>query len=99
MNKNEFVERTIAGSRFDCLKDEIADYLKVKNAIRTGMEDYERIRFQKRKIINYLRASENEWNDWEWQLKNRFIDPHAEMEQLVREYIPELFRLRESRVE
>ena len=76
MNNNKLIEKTGNGSRFDSLKGEIADYLNVKDNIKTGIEDYDRIKFQKRKIINYLNASEHEWNDYEWQLKNRFVDPH-----------------------
>jgi glutamate 2,3-aminomutase len=60
--------------RLEKLKTEIGDYEEVKNSILTGLEDYERVKYQKKKILNYLNASENDYQDYHWQLKNRFVD-------------------------
>jgi len=79
MNKNEVkMEGTVNETgvkRVDVLKQRISDYLDVKENILTGIEDYEKIARQKRKIMEYLDATEEEWNDYVWQLKNRFVNP------------------------
>lgn len=58
--------------RFEKLKNEIADYESIKGSILTGIEDYEKISYQKKKIMKYLNATEEDYNDYHWQLKNRF---------------------------
>lgn len=60
--------------RFDRLKTSIADYLQRKDEILTGLEDEERIGIQKKKIMDRLGATEEQWNDYRWQLANRFTD-------------------------
>ncbi|MDD5602607.1 MAG: KamA family radical SAM protein [Eubacteriales bacterium] len=62
-------------SRFAILKEEIDDYMEIRESIKTGIEDYDRIKQQKKKIKKYLGATEAEWNDYSWQLKNRFTNP------------------------
>ncbi|HOB19239.1 MAG TPA: KamA family radical SAM protein [Candidatus Atribacteria bacterium] len=69
--KPAFQART---DRFDKLKDSIADYLQCKDKILTGLDDEERIGAQKRKIMDRLGATEEQWNDYRWQLANRFTD-------------------------
>lgn len=58
--------------RFEKLKNEIKDYEEIKGSILTGIEDYEKIRYQKKKILEYLNATEKDYNDYHWQIKNRF---------------------------
>ncbi|NMB97161.1 MAG: KamA family radical SAM protein [Clostridiaceae bacterium] len=60
--------------RFSKLKNTIKDYIENKDKIKTGIEDFERINKQKVKIMKYLNATEEDWNDYEWQLKNRFTE-------------------------
>jgi len=60
--------------RFAQLKDSISEYLERKDKILTGLEDEERIEFQKRKIMDRLGAGEEQWKDYKWQLANRFTD-------------------------
>lgn len=60
--------------RFDRLKDSIADYIQLKDKILTGIEDEERMEAQKKKIMDRLGATEEQWNDYKWQLANRFTD-------------------------
>lgn len=73
--KNEAVGGSDIYVRNDNLRDEIVDFLDVKSSIKTGIENHERIEFQKRKIMKLLNASEKDWNNWRWQLANRFVGP------------------------
>jgi len=57
--------------RFENLKKTIDDYLAVKDTIKTGIEDHEKILFMKNKILKKLNASEKDWKDYKWQLRNR----------------------------
>ncbi len=58
--------------RFIHLKRSIMDYERVKDAIKTGIEDEEKIEFQKSKILKKLNASNEQWENYKWQLANRF---------------------------
>lgn len=58
--------------RFRGLQNAIADYADVRDSIRTGLEDEDRILYQKKRILKYLGAGEAQWNDYRWQLANRF---------------------------
>lgn len=60
--------------RFESLKESISDYCKIKDSIKTGIEDKEKIEFQKFRIMEYLNASPEQWNDYRWQLRNRFTE-------------------------
>ena len=44
-----------------------------KDNILTGIEDEERISIQKKRIMERLGATDEQWNDYKWQLANRFI--------------------------
>ncbi|WP_271629158.1 glutamate 2,3-aminomutase [Caldicellulosiruptor sp. DIB 104C] len=57
--------------RFEKLKEAIQDYLDVKDTIKTGIEDEKKIEYQKKKILSYFGASEKDWENYKWQLKNR----------------------------
>ncbi len=56
------------------LKSRIQDYLDVKDSITTGIEEKEAITKRQEKIKLYFKATEEEWNDWKWQIKNRIAD-------------------------
>ncbi|HHW46350.1 MAG TPA: KamA family radical SAM protein [Clostridiales bacterium] len=60
--------------RFTKLKNSIADYMQCKNTILTGLEDRELIEAQKKRIMNHLVVTEKQWNDYRWQLANRFTN-------------------------
>jgi len=62
----------IPEERFDKLRNEISDYENIKDRIFTGIEDYEKILYQKKKILKYLNATEEDYNNYHWQIKNRF---------------------------
>ncbi len=66
--------KKVRDSRFEGLKNVIADYEAVKNSIRTGMDDSVRIRQQQDKIMHMLHATQEQWEDYKWQLKYRFTD-------------------------
>lgn len=69
----ENYQRKISLERAEKLRNNIQDYLDVKDLIRCGLRENEilKIKERKNKILNYFGASEKEWNDWKWQLKNR----------------------------
>ncbi|TYQ16893.1 UNVERIFIED_CONTAM: lysine 2,3-aminomutase [Acetivibrio alkalicellulosi] len=71
--KEEHDKREIALKRSVELKDRIKDYLDLKDTIPRGMssKQEENIFQKKQKILYLLNASENDWNDWKWQMKNR----------------------------
>ncbi len=48
------------------------DYERIKNDIKTGIEDEEKIEFQKSKILKKLSATNEQWSSYRWQLANRF---------------------------
>lgn len=61
-----------AVGRFEELRHSIEDYERVKQSIKTGLEDREKIARQKARIMERLGATEEQWNDYKWQLNNRF---------------------------
>lgn len=66
--------RQTRDDRFARLRGTIADYLQRKDKILTGIEDGERIEYQKKRIMARLGATEEQWNDYKWQLANRFTE-------------------------
>mgnify|MGYP000861110686 CR=1 FL=1 len=64
-------KRQIALKRAAELKERIADYLEYKENIPTGFKEWEKIKERQEKIKKILGASEEEWRDWKWQLRNR----------------------------
>lgn len=56
------------------LKESISDYEAVKGNIKTGIDVYEDTLKRKKKILSFLNASEEDWMDYKWQLKNSFTD-------------------------
>lgn len=66
------INNTVPNDRFEMLKNEISDYETAKTGILTGIEDYERIKYRKKRILEYLNADEKDYDDYNWQMKNRF---------------------------
>lgn len=58
--------------RFVHLRETIEDYERIKDTIKTGTEDEDRIKYQRKQILKALNASEKDWADYRWQLRNRF---------------------------
>jgi len=77
------VNNMVPSNRFEMLKSEIADYETAKTSILTGIEDYERIRHRKKLILKYLNATEKNYQDYRWQMKNRFTSSKG-LDDLIR---------------
>jgi lysine 2,3-aminomutase len=54
------------------LKSKINDYLNARDNIQTGFERIEENSQTKSKIITTLKATDKDWSNWKWQIKNRF---------------------------
>jgi glutamate 2,3-aminomutase len=67
-------KRKISLDRAKELKSRIDDYLKVRPSIPKGIEKDKEINERKRDILTFFNATEKDWLDWKWQLKNRVKD-------------------------
>lgn len=56
------------------LKERIDPYLKKAPEIPTGMNQTAFFEKQKATLLKYFNASEDDWEDWRWQMKNRICD-------------------------
>lgn len=63
-------KRTIALKRAAELKNRITDYLEEKDKIITGY-DFDQYLDNKNKILKFFNATDNDWNDWRWQMSHR----------------------------
>lgn len=70
---DEKYKRRIALERAEELKDKINDYTIKKDEIKRGMSDLQegKILDKKNRLLSLLNATEDDWNDWRWQVKNR----------------------------
>jgi len=70
------VGRTRAVVRAQELKRDALDYLEVRDRITCGMDlaFQTRVEARKRIILRVLGGTEDDWNDWKWQMKNRVRD-------------------------
>jgi len=66
--------REISLSRAKELKSRIEDYLVAKENIPTGLNRQKQIEEKKATLLQLLNATEDNWNDWKWQLTNRISD-------------------------
>lgn len=69
-------KKEIALNRAKELKNRIQDYLDIKDTIPTGMspEQQKKQKENKARILSVLNATEENWNDYKWQLSNRVSD-------------------------
>jgi lysine 2,3-aminomutase len=67
-------KRTMALRRAAELKKKISDYLEKKDVIHTGFDLREIIGLNKEKLLIHFGATEENWNDWRWQMSNRIND-------------------------
>lgn len=70
-------KQEIALDRAKELRDKIQDYLEESKKIETGLKISGQIESQKKKILKYLNATEEDWDDWHWQMDNRFFTAEA----------------------
>ncbi len=66
--------RKLAKDRASVLKGRISEYLEARDNIQTGFALAEKHAESKKKIREFFGASEEEWQDWHWQIKNRITD-------------------------
>lgn len=64
-------KRKISLKRADELKSRISDYIEERGNIPIGLKMSDKISERKEKIKEVLNATEDQWNDWEWQMANR----------------------------
>ena len=67
-------KRECALQRAEELESRISPYLDAKGKILTGFDLQEQHQKLKSKILEYYKATEEQWNDWHWQMKNRIED-------------------------
>ncbi len=61
----------------------IADYLEVRDKIRTGFNQWDRIQEQKHLILELLGGTEADWDDYKWHFKHAVKDT-AVMQRIIR---------------
>lgn len=64
-------KRRISLLRDKELKERISEYIEAKEQIIIGLNLRDKINERKEKIKKILDATEGQWNNWKWQLKNR----------------------------
>ena len=67
-------KRAISLKRVVELKKTIRDYQNTKDSIKTGFDLQDMIINNKLKMLVYFKATEENWNDWDWQLAHRIND-------------------------
>ncbi|MDO9533818.1 MAG: glutamate 2,3-aminomutase [Bacillota bacterium] len=67
--------RKISLERAKELKDSISDYLEYRDTVATGFKEWEKIKARQENIKRILGASQEDWQNWKWQLRNRIDDP------------------------
>jgi len=75
-------KRRIAQRRAMELKKTIQDYQKAQKTIPTGFQQWDRILKQQERIKEYFGATDEEWQNWHWQLQNR-ISTTAVLKELI----------------
>lgn len=75
-------KRAKALKRAQVLKESIADYGEALKNMQTGFNQWERILENQERIKRYFKASDEEWENWHWQVKNR-IKSSAVLKELL----------------
>jgi glutamate 2,3-aminomutase len=73
---DETYKRKVALERAEELKGKIQDYISIRDSIPRGLSPMQerKIEDKKKKILDMFNASEDDWNNWKWQVKNRISD-------------------------
>ena len=74
MGTYEEKSRKIASERAKELKSRIKDYLDASKDIETGEKLEDQYLDNKKRILDYLNGTEEDWKNWRWQMDNRFED-------------------------
>ncbi len=64
-------KKDIAHRRASELKHRIADYLAVKDTIKTGFDIQQKAAQNREKLLHHYNASMEQWQDWQWQMNHR----------------------------
>ncbi|MDD3413424.1 MAG: KamA family radical SAM protein [Lachnospiraceae bacterium] len=69
-------KRKVSLMRAQELKNSITEYMQFKESypLATDPIMVKKEEFQKQRIMEYLHATDEDWEDWHWQLKNRISD-------------------------
>ncbi|MGS0764322.1 glutamate 2,3-aminomutase [Syntrophomonas curvata] len=74
MNVQKIDNLTISLNRADELRSRIQDYLDAEPSLETGFRARERNTNNRSRLLEFFNASEEDWNNWVWQIKNRISD-------------------------
>lgn len=75
MTENKTItKKYVSLRRAEELKSRITDYLQARKRIPRGLLMEEEFKESKKNILRLLGGTENDWNDYKWQLKNRIKD-------------------------
>ena len=74
MTFEESLNRSLSLERAEELRNSISDYLKIEPTIETGFRVHDRSLRNKQRILAYFNASEEDWDNWAWQMKHRICD-------------------------
>ena len=85
-------DRKVALARSAEVKTLIAEFLKFKDKIPTGLKLEKEYTKAKKRILKVLGATEKEWKDYRWHLKNRIenVDTLGKIVRLSRKEIGEI---------
>src|SRR5690554_3695041 len=67
-------KRKISLQRADELQSRIDDFLEARQNIPKGLELDELLKERKEKVLSVLGGTEEDWNNYKWQLSNRIAD-------------------------
>lgn len=68
------IDQYIAIMRSIELRDHSKPYLHFLQSLPSDHDTHEQVNIRKQKILSILGSTEDNWNDWKWQLKNRIHD-------------------------
>jgi lysine 2,3-aminomutase len=74
MDPSKKSSRQISLERAEILKSRIDPYLEAREKIFTGLDLKDEIEARQSNIKKILGATQDDWNDWHWQIKNRITD-------------------------
>ncbi len=66
--------RKIASERAEKYVEMISDYLEIKDKIHTGLNQQKQILKNKKRILQVLGGTAEDWDNWQWHLKNAVRD-------------------------
>ncbi len=67
-------KKHISITRAASLKSEISDYQENKKSINTGFDLQAAVSQNKERLLTLLKATEDDWQNWKWQLAHRIKD-------------------------